>query len=287
MKPYHLYFLAVAMQLLAACASHQTIPDLGGVLPKGREVDLSEFFSGIDPQDATFVVYNPASGKVIRHNIWRARQRFLPASTFKIPHSLIALETGVAKGPDHRIPWSPSRKPAEGFWSTEWSRAHTLRSAMQYSVYWYYQDMARHIGDERMQQYLDQFDYGNRAMGGGLDRFWLRGDLRISPDEQVNFLVRMYRGELGLKETTTQTVKDILLLEENPGYKLSGKTGVADTSPGRELAWLVGYVERDGQVWFYALNMEGEQVWELWGKSAARVGLVRDLLRELGVLARE
>lgn len=285
MQRHYLVAFFLTSYFLTACASYQTTPDLGGVLPKGREVDLSEFFSGIDPQDATFVVYNPASGKVVRHNTWRARQRFIPASTFKIPNSLIALETGVAKGQDHLIPWD-NKKPAEGFWSPEWSRDHTLRSAMQYSVVWYYQALAREIGAERMQLYLNQFDYGNHSIGGGLDRFWLRGNLRISPDEQVNFLVRMYRGELGVSEVTTKTVKDILLLEENSTYKLSGKTGTANTSPGRELAWLVGYVERDGEVWFYALNMEGEQVWDLWGKSTARVDLVRDMLRKLDVLPR-
>jgi beta-lactamase class D len=150
-------------------------------------------------------------------------------------------------------------------------------------VYWYYQALARQIGAERMQRYLDRFGYGNRNMGGGLDRFWLHGELRISPDEQVRFLARMYRGELGLSERSTQVVKDLLVLEETPAYRLSGKTGTADVTPTRELAWLVGYVEHGGEVWFYALNMEGEQVWEQWGSSTARLALVRDLLQDLGV----
>jgi len=114
-----------------------------------------------------------------------------------------------------------------------------------------------------MQNYVDQFDYGNRDLGGGIDQFWLYGDLKISPNEQVKFLERMYSEELGVSEESTQVVKDILVLEEMHSYRLSGKTGTADVTSTRELAWLVGFVERDNDVWFYALNMEGEQVWEL------------------------
>lgn len=210
--------------------------------------------------------------------------RFIPASTYKIANSLIALETGVATGPDHVIPWDSTAPRDPGFWASVWSQDHTLRSAMRNSVYWYYQVLARQIGAERMQTYLDRFSYGNRNMGGGLDRFWLHGELRISPDEQVRFLARMYQGGLGLSERSTEVVKDLLVLEETPAYRISGKTGTADVTPTRELAWLVGYVEHRGDVWFYALNLEGEQVWERWGSSTARLALVRDLLQDLGVL---
>jgi beta-lactamase class D len=249
-----------------------------------KEINLAEFFQGIDPNEATFVVYHPSSGQTIRHNAARAQQRFIPASTYKIPNSLIALESGVAKGSEHMIPWDSAVRPDDGFWSSEWSRNHTLRSAIRLSVYWYYQALARDIGAERMQAYLDQMDYGNRDIGGGIDQFWLHGDLRISPNEQVRFLERMYSGELGLSPRTTQVVKEILVLEENADYRLSGKTGTADVTPTRELAWLVGFVERGREVWFFALNMEGEQVWEQWGHSAKRIALVRSLLQELEVL---
>ena len=155
---------------------------------------------------------------------------------------------------------------------------------MRNSVYWYYQELARAIGAERMQRYLRRFNYGNQSMGGGVDRFWLHGDLRISPDEQVQFLRRMYRGELGLTDRSTQIVKDILVLEDTPEYRLSGKTGTADVTPTRELAWLVGYVERDDNTWLYVLNMEGEQVWEQWGPHSARIALLHSLLRETNVI---
>ena len=277
--------IALLLALLsAACTLSDKAKEAEASPSIEKVVDLTDFFPAIDPDDATFVVFHPSSGQIIRHNAARAQQQFIPASTYKIPNSLIALETGVAKGAEHIIPWDSAVKPAKGFWSAEWSRDHTLRSAIRLSVYWYYQALAREIGAERMQKYVNQFDYGNRDIGGGIDQFWLHGDLRISPNEQVRFLERMYNGELGLSARSTRIVKEILVLEENKDYRLSGKTGTADVTATRELAWLVGFVEREGDVWFYALNMEGEQVWEQWGSSSKRVALVRSLLQELEVL---
>lgn len=249
-----------------------------------REVDLSAFFPGVDGDDATFVVLNAQSGEFVRYNPARAARRFVPASTFKIPNSLIALETGVASSADHRIAWDSVRPNDGSFWASSWSADHTLRSAMRNSVYWYYQVIARQIGADRMQMYLDRFDYGNRDMGGGLDAFWLHGDLRISPDEQVQFLRRMYDNDLGISEESTRIVKDITVLESDSAYRLSGKTGTASLGPTRTLAWLVGYVEKSGETSFFALNMEGDEVWDRWGNPGARLGLVRELLHAVGTL---
>ena len=270
--------------LLAACPAVLRAADAPPASPDEAQVDLSAHFPGIDRDDATFVVSHPASGRVIRHNPRRAGQRFLPASTFKIANSLIALDTGVATGADHAMRWDPALQPAEGFWAADWSKDHTLRSAMRSSVFWFHQALARGIGPERMQAHLDRFAYGNRDMGGGADRFWLHGALRISPDEQVRFLERMYHGRLGVSDAVTRTVRDLLVLEDAPGWRISGKTGTADVTATREMAWLVGYVERDGDTWFYALNLEGEPVWEQWGPPGRRLDLVRGLLRALAVL---
>ena len=94
----------------------------------------------------------------------------------------------------------------------------------------------------------------------------------------------MYNGELDISPQSVAIIKDLMILEDNPAYRLGGKTGSADVTPTRELAWLVGYVERNDDLWFYALNMEGEDVWERWGKPSARLALVRDLLQALGIL---
>lgn len=248
--------------------------------PQAEVVDLSRFFPDAD---GTFVLVDGRSGRTIWYNPQRARRRFVPASTFKIPNSLIAIETGVAGGPEHLIAYDAAAAPAQPWWPAAWSRDQTMRTAIRDSVVWYYQELARQIGPRRMQAYLDRFDYGNRVISGGVDVFWLRGGLRISPVEQVAFLRRFYFGQLGVSDRTTAIVKDLITLEETPDYRISGKTGTAELTPTRELGWLVGYIERGDAVWFYALNMEGERVWEDWPPSR-RLELVRTILRELRII---
>lgn len=252
--------------------------------PASEEVNLTRFFPGAE---ATFVLLDGQTGRIVRHNSKRARQRFRPMSTYKIPNSLIALETGVATGPDFPLPWDPKVAPPQSWWRDSWKRDQTLRTAFRESVVWYYQELARRIGPERMQTYVQRFGYGNQDLSGGIDQFWLRGGLRISADEQVDFLRRFYRGELGVSPRSTEIVKDVMLVEETPEYRLRGKSGttMVDGYEDRELAWFVGYVERGNQVHFYALNMEGDQVGEDW-PPGKRPELVREILRELEVLSR-
>jgi beta-lactamase class D len=149
-------------------------------------------------------------------------------------------------------------------------------------VVWYYQELARRIAPERMRAHLAQFQYGNQNIGGGIDQFWLRGDLRVSAEEQIDFLRRFYTGQLGVSQRSTEIVKKIMVLEETPEYRLSGKTGTAPIGGGTEIAWLVGYVEGQGRVYYYALNLQGQGV-AVWDR-ARRVAVTKEILRELGVL---
>lgn len=278
-------FSALAFGFVACLGVAASSGSEGGdpVAPRDRVADLGRFFAGGAPVDATFVLRNGRTGEVIRHNPARAAERLLPASTFKIPHTLIALETGVVSDAEFVIPFDASRK-RDGFWSPDWSRDQTLRSAFQSSVYWYYQETARRIGPKRMAEYLKRFGYGNESLDGGVDAFWLVGSLRISADEQVRFLQRMNEGRLGVSERSLEILRSVMVLDRGPSYTLRGKTGTADVTPTRELAWLVGFVERADETWYFALNVEGEEVWERWGPGAARRQLVSGLLRELGAL---
>lgn len=165
-----------------------------------------------------------------------------------------------------------------------WSRDHSLSSALKASVCWYFQEVARRVGEVRMAKFLKRLNYGNQDTSGGLDKFWLHGGLAISVDEQLEFLRKLYAGKLGTSQPSVDSVKTMLFLQKVGGCRLSGQTGTASLAASRELAWLVGYVECATQVSFFALNMEGDQVWELWGPPTKRRQLVVQLLRAAGVL---
>lgn len=241
--------------------------------------DLASFFGEID---GTFVLLDGRTGRAVRHDPARARTGYLPASTFKIPNTLIALETGIATGPDLALAWDSIAAPRQAWWPQSWARDHALRTTLPASVIWFYQELARRTRPERMQAYLERFGFGNRDISGGIDTFWLTGGLRISADDQVEFLRRFYFGDLGVSDASTRTVKELLVLEETPSYRLSGKTGWAGlgVEDGPQIGWFVGYLERGGDVHFFATNIDIRQS----GDAAARLSITKAILRELGLI---
>jgi beta-lactamase class D len=266
--------------LTAPGAAAAQRPDGGPApLPEGVVVDLSARFEGVE--EATAVVLR-ADGVVVRYRPERAAQRLIPASTFKIPNTVIALETEVADGPGFALPWDSTRVPRADFFPAAWARDQDLASAFRNSVVWYYQEMARRVGERRMAGWLGRLGYGNRAMGV-VDRFWLDGPLAISAEEQVRFLRRLLEGELPVAAATLATLRELALLAEGAGWRLYGKTGTSEVTATRENGWIVGWLERDSGADYYAINIEGERVWEEW-PPPRRHELALQVLRDAGSL---
>ncbi len=237
--------------------------------------DLSAHFPGFR---ATLVVRDVAAGETLRHDPARAAARTAPCSTFKIPNSVIGLETGVLADASTAFRWDGQKRDIEA-----WNRDHDLRSAIRESVVWYYQELARRVGSDRMGQWLATLRYGNEDMSGGLDRFWLGSSLRISPDEQVDFLERLFTGRLPVSPRTLSIVKEILVREPplaSAGLVYRGKTGSCqDPGASDPHGWWVGSVEKDGRLSVFAALIEGPG-------ASGRVcrPLAEKALVELGVL---
>lgn len=180
---------------------------------------------------------------------------FLPASTFKIPNTLIGLETGVIPDVDFALRWDGQRR-----WFEDWNRDHDLRSAMRFSVVWFYQEVARRIGNERMHDWIQRLNFGNRAAGPELDTFWLIGDLRINALQQLDFLRRLREGRLPVTERSSAIVRELLHLDDSDEWTQYGKTGWYQPEPNISLpehptvGWLVGWVERaNTPIGYYAV----------------------------------
>jgi beta-lactamase class D len=251
-------------------------------LVAGHAQDLSSFFK--DTRGA-LVVYDMNNNRYVRHNPQRCRQRFSPKSTFKIPNSLIGLETGVIRDAEYVIPWNRDKYPPQENWNQEpfvhWGKDQTLRSAIKYSVLWYYRELALQVGTRQMKKYVTAFDYGNHDIAGRVDNFWLNNVLKISADEQVEFLRAFYTGRLPVSKRSTDIVKDILVLEKTPTYQLSAKTGGGAIDEGVYIGWFVGYLESNGNVYFFATNIEGSSFVEIRDK---RIELTKQILKTLGYL---
>jgi beta-lactamase class D len=201
----------------------------------------------------TFVAYKTDDYLIIASDKERSGAAQLPASTFKIPNSLIALETGVVADPDKDIfKWDGVTRSIEA-----WNKDHTLRSAIAVSAVPVYQEIARRIGQERMQKYVDLFEYGNRDIGGGIDQFWLTGNLRIDPMQQIDFVDRLRRGVLPVSKRSQDLVRDILSVTKVGDATIRFKTGLLGAEVGRpSLGWLVGWVEKGSDRTVFALNLD-------------------------------
>ena len=234
---------------------------------------LARFFKA-EEVEGTFLLYDLQTARSIGHrpDLWDSA--YIPASTFKIFNALVALETGVIRDEQTVIPWDGIERSRE-----EWNRDHTLASAFRVSAVWFYQELARRVGAERMQAFLDTVGYGNRTMGGPIDMFWLDGGIRITPRQQVQFLVRLFKNDLPFSPRTMALVRKIMVQEKTGAYTLSAKTGWADAEiPG--VGWYVGFVERANGVFFFATELQIRKPDDV----KARVALTRTILSHLHLL---
>jgi beta-lactamase class D len=266
-----------ALGLLAA-ASIVPARGLADVAPQRSEIrqDLAKHFTD-DGTVGTFVGYKIDDYLVIASDTERSGEAQLPASTFKIPNSLIALETGVVEDPDKDVfKWDGVKRPIEA-----WNRDHTMRTAIAASAVPVYQEIARRIGEGRMQKYVDLFEYGNRNIGGGIDQFWLTGDLRIDPVQQVDFLDRLRRGALPISKRSQDLVRDILPVTKVGDSIIRTKSGLLGAEIGKpSLGWMVGWAEKGSSQTVFALNMDCREPRHI----ADRMILTQACLRDIGAL---
>ena len=225
--------------------------------------------------EGTFVLYDVTEKKFIEYNQTRAKTRYIPASTFKIANSLIGLSSGAVKSVDEILPYKGPAKP----FIPEWGNDMGLRRAIAISNVPIYQELARRIGLERMRDGLAKLNYGNRETGDIVDRFWLDGPLKISALEQAKFLAELVQNSLPLPKKVQEIVREILLLETGADWKLYGKTGWQN-APDRGIGWLVGWVEKKGRVYVFALNIDINKP----ADAAERMKLVKVSLHLLGLL---
>ncbi len=229
--------------------------------------------------DGCFIVYDLKRDRYIRYNPDHCQKRFIPASTFKIFNSLVALETKAIANENIIIPW-------DGVVNNEfleWNQDQTMRTAFKRSVVWFYQELARRVGYERMRKYIQASGYGNQDIGDRIDTFWLKGKLRISPEEQIKFLVMLYKENLPFAPAVMQTVKDIMVIDRQEHYTLRGKTGWGrDVDGMKNIGWYVGYLERDHNVYFYTLNIVNQD--SNFSMISTRKKILFDALKDLHLI---
>jgi beta-lactamase class D len=252
--------------------------------PNNVKVDdsLKKYFDEYKVE-GTFGIFDNTLGDFTIYNLSRYKDSaYAPASTFKVVNSLIGLHTGKIVNEKMVIPWDGKvRVFPGGDTATDWNKDLTMEEAFKVSSLPYYQEVARRIGKDTMQHWLDSLSYGSKKITTSIDQFWIDNSLKITPDEQLGLMKRLYFNQLPFSKSTHEIVKKVMLQENNANYSLSYKTGWTFKENGKSLGWIVGWIEENKHSHFFVLNVEGAHDADL---KTARKNILMNILKHLGYL---
>ncbi|MEO6233494.1 MAG: class D beta-lactamase [Ferruginibacter sp.] len=225
--------------------------------------------------EGCFTMFDNKDGKVTVYNMALDTMRFLPASTFKIVNSLIGLETGVINDEKMVIKWDGIKRGND-----DWNKDLTMEEAFKVSAVPYYQEVARRIGKDTMRLWIDSLHYGNMNLGKQIDTFWLDNSLKISADEQLGLVKRLYFDQLPFQKRTQQIVRDVMTHEDNTLYKLAYKTGWGFDEQKKSVGWVVGWIEENKHPYFFVTLVKSSD--PNVDMKAIRLKITNDILKQFG-----
>ena len=273
------YVLIFAM-LVSGCWEKKK-EEKTNLLNESRQLVLDEIQDIIDSSkvSGSVLIYDPQNLTYYSNDFEWAEKGKLPASTFKIPNSIIALEIGIVQDEKTILKWDGERRNLK-----IWEQDLSFRDAFQYSCVPCYQEIARKIGEEKMSEFLTELDYEKMVFdSNSIDWFWLVGESAISQFQQIDFLERFYNGKLPISERTISVMKRMMLLKNNGDYALSGKTG---WSFYKEIdnGWFVGYVTKNNEVYYFATNIEPMESLNMELFPGLRKEITMEALRRLEII---
>ncbi|MBO6795347.1 MAG: class D beta-lactamase [Balneolaceae bacterium] len=271
----------LALAFFFSCSDRDEGKETTPTIESKSELPAPNFQAILDSADVlgSILIYDLNNRTYHSNDFKWAKTGQLPASTFKIPNSIIALETGVVENDSILFEWDDENRAL-----SNWEQDLYFSEAFQYSCVPCYQEVAREIGLQRMKEFLDTLDYGNMQVDStNLDMFWLQGESRISQFEQIDFLQRLYQSELPISKRSEIIIKRMMVIEENQAYTLSGKTGWS-ISNGEDNGWFVGYIETQLNTYFFATNIEPTPQFEMGRFPQIRREVTLKAFKQMSVL---
>lgn len=216
--------------------------------------------------EGCFSLLDNATGEVTVYNMSWDTLRFTPGNTFHIPLSLFALESGIS--PSEKTLFSVSAADTSASIQTGFSRGYPGPFAT----------IARRLGRDTLQQWLDSIGYGNRKLGVAPDSSWIDGSLRISPDEQLGLMKKLYFDQLPFRQSVQEKVRTLMHREDNSAYRLSFQSAAVADTGRRSIGWTLGWIEENRHVYFFVVFIR---------TAAAEAGaeaeaVLRNILRDYG-----
>ncbi len=231
--------------------------------------------------EGSILIYNQNDNIYSGYNLERCNMAFCPASTFKIPNTLIALENGIATK-ETVFKWNGEKRHF-----ATWEKDLTIEEAFKISAVPVYQEIARRVGVEKIKYYTQLFNYGNLDINAeNVDKFWLEGNSAITQYQQIYFLKQLYNLELPVNEESMKQVKKMMQYEVGDNYTICGKTGWA-VRQKENVTWFVGYVETKENVYFFATNVASNENTDIKTFGQTRIELTKKVLRQLNIITND
>ncbi len=275
------FIFIVTLILFFSCTDENLASDKNQVKEVDNKIVVPEFQLFIDSANVigSILVFNLEENKYYSNDFEWAKKGNLPASTYKITNSIIALETGVVENDSTLFKWDGEQRRMR-----IWEQDLIFRDAFHFSCVPCYQDVARRIGTKRMNKYLDKLEYGNMKVDStNIDLFWLEGESQINQFQQIDFLKRFFKSELPISEQTKTIMKRLIVIKENENYKLSGKTGWSIRNNNNN-GWFVGYIETKKSTYFFATNVEPKEKFDMNMFPMIRKDLTYKAFRQIGII---
>ncbi|MEO8238667.1 MAG: class D beta-lactamase [Flavobacterium sp.] len=246
-------FLLINLNVSCQSKNNDAKAEVKTVSKKEKKIIVVQFQKIIDSLKVkgSILIYDVNKNIYYSNDFGWEKNGNIPASTFKIPNSIIGLETGIIKSDSAIFKWDGKKRGMKA-----WEQDLTLKQAFKVSCVPCYQEVARKIGTRRMKEYLKKLNYNTMVFDTlTIDDFWLEGKSKISQIQQIDFLKRLYFSKLPISKRTESIMKDIMEIEKTDHYILRGKTGWGINN-GIDNGWFVGYVERKDGAYFFATSLK-------------------------------
>ncbi len=247
----NLSVILVLALILFGCDSEKEQPSVFDTEKEDNKVEVPDFQALIDSAGLKGSILIFDETNYYSNDFEWAEKGHLPASTYKIPNSIIALELGIMKNDSTISKWDG--KPR---YMKRWEQDLVFRDAFHLSCVPCYQEIARKVGVQKMKNYTHNFNYGQMDIdSSNIDMFWLEGKSRISQFQQIEFLKTLNQQRLPISQSTYDIMRRMMIIEENDQFTLRGKTGWSVTND-QDNCWFVGWVETGKGHYYFATNIE-------------------------------
>ena len=207
--------------------------------------------------EGSFALLENGSGQFTIANLSSYKDSaYAPLNTFFILPSLMALD----KGTIHPNP-------------STWISTDSVT---------YYQQLIDSLGRTAVLKTIDSIHYGKGVVSANLNEFWKDQSLRITADEQLGLIKKLYFKSLPFQKRSQELFNKMISKEENSNYHLSYIEARDSTT---QLSWVLGFEEENKHIYFFVLNTHGRKKGATNTSPApSSVQLLKNILLQQGFL---